>query len=75
MQINKYLYFKSRLSYRVAEWLAVSCADPGIFATEEGGTRPNCQKSALTTFIIIIIIITTSPQLNYFTVSQWFING
>ena len=40
-----------------------ACADPGTFARGVGGSRPYCQKTALTRF------------LAYFTVSQWFING
>ena len=37
-------------------WLGrTACADPGIFTRGGGGSRPDCQKTALTTFF--------SPQL------------
>ena len=30
-----------------------ACADPGIFAGGGGGSRPDCQKKALTTFLVL----------------------
>ena len=50
-------------------WLSTStsntCADPGILA-RGGGSRPDSQKTALTTFLCVL-----GPQL----ILQWFING
>ena len=47
--------------------IIVACPDPGIFA--RGGSRPDCQKAALTTFFF-------SPQLvfSFTVVYQWFIS-